>query len=124
MSKSKVDRLRGHRTHGKGSTKNHRGSGSNGGRGRAGAFKHKRGKFLPYVNFNTKIRLKAKTKLVEINLNDLDKLAGNNKELDLSKFGIDKILGSGNITKALIIKNAKYTAAAKAKIEKAGGKLE
>jgi len=124
MSKSKVDRLRGHRTHGKGNTKNHRGAGSNGGRGRAGSFKHKRGKFLPFVNCNTKIRLKAKPKLLEINLITLDKLAGTNKEIDLQKFGFDKILGSGDIKKPLIIRNAKCTAIAKIKIEKAGGKIE
>lgn len=124
MSKSKVDRLRGHRTHGKGNTKNHRGAGSNGGRGRAGSFKHKRGKFLPYVNCNTKIRLKAKTKLLEINLTNLEKLAGNNREIDLKQLGFDKILGSGNIRKPLIIKNAKFTDTAKTKIEKAGGKVE
>jgi len=124
MSKTKIDRLRGHRTHGKGNTKNHRGAGSKGGRGRAGSFKHKRTKFLPYANCNTKIRFKAKTKLIEINLTDLEKLVGNNREIDLKKLGYDKILGSGNLTKALIIKNAKFTVTAKVKIEKAGGKIE
>jgi len=124
MSKTKIDRLRGHRTHGKGNTKNHRGAGSNGGRGRAGSFKHKRGKFMAFTNSHTKIRMKAKAKLREISIYNLMMLVGNNKEINLKELGFDKIIGTGKVTKTLIIKNAQFTDIAKQKIEKAGGKIE
>ncbi|EQK83077.1 ribosomal protein L15, partial [Clostridioides difficile CD111] len=44
----------------------------------------------------------------------------------ISKIGKDgiKILGEGNLEKALTVKAAKFTASAQEKIEKAGGKAE
>ena len=44
-TRRKKNKLRGNRTHGKGNTKNHRGAGSKGGRGRAGSHKHKFSKY-------------------------------------------------------------------------------
>ena len=49
--RKKKNKLRGHRTHGKGDTKNHRGAGSRGGVGRAGSHKHKFTKY--YGEFGT-----------------------------------------------------------------------
>ncbi|MDD3178008.1 MAG: uL15 family ribosomal protein [Candidatus ainarchaeum sp.] len=122
MSKSKTDRLRGKRTFGKGNTKNNRGGGSTGGRGRGGSFKHKFGKFSSTIGI--KVTLKPKNKLKTITLKDLSLLIKDSKEINLKNLGYDKVLGTGNINKSVVIKNAKFTETAKAKIEAAGGKFE
>ncbi len=122
MSKTKKDRLRGNRSHGKGNTKNDRGSGCRGGKGRGGSFKHKFTKY--YLTIGQKITLKPKVKPKTINLVDLDYLTKDKTEIDLKKLGYDKILAKGNLTKKLIIKNAQATPRAKEKIEQMGGKIE
>jgi large subunit ribosomal protein L15 len=122
MSKTKNDRLRGNRSHGKGNTKNDRGSGCKGGKGRGGSFKHKFSKY--YVTIGTKSRLKPKKELKTINLCDLEFISQDKTEINLKDLGYDKILGKGNISKKLIIKNAQATEKAKQKIEQAGGKIE
>jgi len=126
MSNTKNDRLRGKRSHGTGNTKNHRGAGSKGGRGRAGSFKHKFSKFYPVLGKRKimKPRLKGKTKLREITIYNLDLLIKDAKEVNLKELGYDKVIGFGKITKAITLKNAKVTAVAKQKIEAAGGKVE
>jgi len=43
--------------------------------------------------------------------------------LDLKKLGYDKLLGTGNITKPLIIKVTSYSKGAVQKIEEAGGQI-
>ncbi len=122
MPKTKNDRLRGNRSHGKGNTKNDRGSGCKGGKGRGGSFKHKFSKY--YVTIGIKTTLKPKEKLKTINLVDLDLLTKDKTEINLKELGYDKILAKGNLTKKLIIKNALVTEKAKEKIELAGGKVE
>lgn len=122
MAKRKVDRLRGKRTHGHGNTKNARGSGCTGGKGRAGSTKHKFTKY--YVDFGQRISLKPKPKLKTITLEALSGIISTKTEINLKELGYDKILGKGNITKAIIFKNAQATEMAKEKIEKAGGKIE
>jgi large subunit ribosomal protein L15 len=123
MSKRKIDRLRGQRTHGRGNTKNGRGGGCKGGKGRAGAFKHKRFTFYE-VTSQPKKRLHPKPKQKAITLDQLNFLIVDKKEIDLKEMGYDKILGSGNLTKPVVIKNAIVTQKAKQKIEAAGGKIE
>ena len=64
------------------------------------------------------------TKYAIVNVSDLDRFVLKasgiiKKELD----GV-KILGNGELTKNLTVKAAKFSAAAKEKIEKAGGKVE
>lgn len=122
MGRTKVDRLRGKRTHGHGNTKNARGSGCTGGKGRAGSTKHKFTKY--YVDFGQRIFLKPKEKLKTITLEALSELIKDKKEINLKALGYDKILGKGKLTKPVIIKNALATAIAKEKIESVGGKLE
>ncbi len=126
MSKSKVDRLRGKRTHGKGNTKNKRGAGCKGGRGRAGSFKHKSVKYASVTGKRKlmKPRLKAKDKILSITIKDLLLLIKDNTEVNLKELGYHKVLGTGNITKAITLKNAMVTKIAKIKIESAGGKIE
>ncbi len=74
------------------------------------------------------------TKYVTIKVSDLEKFeAGATVDTEaLLKAGIIisktldgvKVLGNGELTKALNVKVAAYTASAKEKIEKAGGKAE
>ena len=73
------------------------------------------------------------TKYVTIKVSDLEKFeAGSTVDTEaLLKAGVIsktldgvKVLGNGELTKALNVKVAAYTASAKEKIEKAGGKAE
>jgi large subunit ribosomal protein L15 len=124
----KKNKVRGERTHSKGDTKNNRGAGCRGGRGRAGSSK---GKFCSLARLDTrKYRLKPKTKTKSISLGDLDnqieKLVLKEKivkDKDAyiidSKSGFDKILSQGETDKKLIVRiNA--TKKAIAKITKKG----
>ena len=122
MGKRKIDRLRGTRTHGHGNTKNARGSGCTGGKGRGGSTKHKFTKY--YVDFGKRVFLKPKAKLKTITLEALSGMILDKKEINLKELGYDKILGKGNINKPVIFKNALATEIAKEKIEKAGGKIQ
>jgi len=126
MPKSKVDRLRGKRTHGKGNTKNQRGAGSKGGAGRAGSFKHKFSKYFPTIGKRKLLspRLHAKTRVKTITLHDLNKYIVDKETIDLKTIGFEKILGTGTLNKPVKITNAQVTKIAKEKIEKAGGVIE
>ncbi len=122
MGKRKIDRLRGKRTHGHGNTKNARGSGCTGGKGRAGSHKHKFTKY--YVDFGQRISLLPKKKLKTITLEALSEIIKDRKEINLKELGYDKILGKGNLKKPVVFTNAQATEIAKEKIEKAGGKIQ
>ncbi len=124
--KSRRKWRRGHRTY-HGSHKKWRGGGSRGGVGKAGMHKHKWSYTVKYepehfgkVGFKT-IHTKQKN---TINLKEIDELAKkeNLKEIDLSKFGYDKVLASGKLTQPLIIKSKEFSQAAIKKIEEAKGK--
>lgn len=123
MGKSKCDRLRGKRTHGHGNTKNARGSGCTGGKGRAGSTKHKFTKY--YMTFGIKVTLNPKEKPNVVTLERLNEIVKNKTEIDLKELNIQKIIGKGNLLKPITIKNAIYiTPTAKSKIEAIGGKIE
>jgi len=126
MPKSKVDRLRGKRTHGKGNTKNKRGAGCKGGAGRAGSFKHKFTKYYMTIGKRKILspRLAPKVKLKTITLHDLNSYIKDKDFIDLKEIGFEKILGTGNLNKAIKIKNAQVTKIAREKIEKVGGVVE
>ena len=73
------------------------------------------------------------TKYVIVNVSDLDRFVDGTvvdtellKASGIIKKELDgvKILGNGELTKNLTVKAAKFSAAAKEKIEKAGGKVE
>ncbi len=132
MKRKKLVKQRGHRTHGWGSPKKHRGAGSRGGRGHAGSKKHKR----VWVAKNEPDRLgkrgfhslrdkRVKARVRAINLRDLERIALKKgiKEINLKELGYDKLLGAGEISRKLIVKADMFSASAKEKIEKAGGKL-
>ncbi|MBN1896932.1 MAG: uL15 family ribosomal protein [Candidatus Aenigmarchaeota archaeon] len=126
MVRKKVVKQRGHRTHGYGSPKKHRGKGSRGGKGWAGSEGHRMTYILKYARDRIgKIGFAAKTtkKFNTVNLREVVKLAGKEKKIDLAKFGYDKLLGTGEIKVPLVIKVDYCSAGAKAKVEAAGGKI-
>jgi len=125
MASKKVSRQRGHRTYGYGSPKKHRGKGSRGGTGMAGSEGHRKTFLLKYrPGYGGKRGFKCKTgkKLKSINLRNLEKMAGSGKKIDLKAMGYDKVLGTGEIKAPLEVKADFFSANAKEKIEKAGGK--
>jgi large subunit ribosomal protein L15 len=133
MSKrKKVVKQRGHRTHGWGSPKKHRGAGSRGGRGHAGSKKHKKvwtmknepGR-IGKRGFHSLRDKRVKARVRAINLRDLEKIAlkGKLKELNLKALGYDKLLGAGQVSQKLTVKAGRFSARAKEKLEKAGGKI-
>ena len=84
---------------------------------------------IPKRGFNNIFR----TNYAEVNVSDLERFVDGTvvdfellKATGIVKKELDgvKILGNGELTKNLTVKAAKFTAAAKAKIEKAGGKAE
>ena len=127
MSKrKKVVKQRGHRTHGWGNPKKHRGTGSRGGTGKTGKFGHMMTRILKkererigYKGFKSKTGKDHKT----INLNGASRLAGKDGKVDLGSKGYDKLLGRGSVGKALEIKVDYYSKSAKEKVEAAGGKI-
>ncbi len=120
--------LRGTTTHGWGARKKHKGSGHRGGFGMAGTGKRadqkktlinkKYGnKYFGKQGITSKGTKKKKEKV--INLRDLVEKFGNKKEIDLSGY---KILGDGEVKRALVIKAKEFSKSAREKIEKVGGK--
>ncbi len=128
----KKNKLRGQRTMGAGNTKNRRGAGSRGGRGKAGANKHK---FHTIGRLKTKkYRLKGEVRGKEIQLGRLDAMLnelvakgkvtkeGEKFVVDL-RSGYSKVLSQGESAHKIILKiNA--SAGAIKKIIAAGGKFE
>jgi len=128
----KKNKLRGQRTMGAGSTKNRRGAGCRGGRGNAGANKHKFhsiGRLKP-----RKYRLKADIKSREINLGQLSAklemlvmkgkvLREGDKYVVTEKSGYGKVLSEGETDKKIILKINASKSAIK-KILAKGGKFE
>ncbi|MCX8190357.1 MAG: uL15 family ribosomal protein [Candidatus Diapherotrites archaeon] len=128
--RKKKEKLRGHRTHGKGDTKNKRGGGSRGGCGRAGAKKHK---FMLFRNEEPKKRLKPRAKKAAISIRKLEKLLEKLKSsgkidskdgfvvVDGKKLGFERILSNGIVKTKLMVLNAVPSKKAKEKILAAGG---
>ena len=120
---AKIKKRRGKRWHGFGSKKKHRGKGSRGGKGFAGSAKHRWSYITTYKpdHFSGKGFFSLKKKYKEINIDQLVKLTGNKKDIDLSTHGYSKLLGRGEISKAINVKVESFTTSAKEKIEAAGG---
>lgn len=129
------------RTHGWGSPKKHRGAGSRGGRGRAGTGKkgqqamsrvHSRREALRKKGF---VRpAKAVRKEASINLRDIELrldgwLAGKTAvkrtgavDVDLGKTRYTKVLAGGSPRRKMVVKAARFSAAAEEKLKRKGGK--
>lgn len=126
--KKKVLKMRGKRSYGYGSHTKHRGAGNRGGRGKAGAHKHKWSYVVKHEpgrfgkrGFKQPPAVSKKVKA--INVGSLEKLAASNKRLDLRELGYDKVLGSGKIGSALEVTATSFSKGAVEKIEAAGGKV-
>lgn len=121
----KTEKKRGTRTLGRGTMKKWRGKGHRGGKGYSGSKKHRKSWILRYEREHLGKRgfiPKTSKSVKAINLRDLETLAGDKKEIVLADLGYDKVLGSGNVTKKLVVKAKAFSRIAKEKIEKAGGK--
>ena len=136
----KVRRYRGSRTHGWGQVGQHRAGGGRGGHGKAGYDKHKWTYVLKHdptywekKGFVSTKALGRKVSVINVGkLDDLaDKLESEKKLekkeklifLDLESLGFDKLLGTGEIMKPVIVKVASYSEAAARKLEEVGGKI-
>ncbi|MBI4167696.1 MAG: uL15 family ribosomal protein [Candidatus Aenigmarchaeota archaeon] len=114
--------MRGLHTHGHGNKKKWRGGGSRGGRGEAGKYHHKKTWAMRWGKVNEKrgfTSIGRKDRKV-INVGDLEELTENNS-INLVELGYDKVLGSGEIKKAINVEAVEFSKIAKEKIEKAGG---
>ncbi|MGB9794502.1 MULTISPECIES: 50S ribosomal protein L15 [Caldisericum] len=67
-----------------------------------------------------------KEEYIEVNVENLENIAGNEKEINLNDLfgGKVKVLGRGEISIPLVVKASKFSKQAKEKIEKAQGKVE
>lgn len=136
----KVRKQRGSRTHGWGQIGQHRAGGGRGGHGKAGLDKHKWTYIIKHDPdyFKKKGFVSTRTlgrKVSVINVGKLDDLADKlesekkleRKEkkifLDLESLGYDKLLGTGEIIKPMLVKVASYSEAASRKLEEAGGQI-
>ncbi len=118
------------RGHGWGHGKKHRGKGHQGGHGASNVGKRGASRKTKYLALGiqplgkkgmTKKRNKSHDKT--INIGELEKKFPDQKEIDLTKLGYDKLLGTGTLAKKINIKVNKVSAKAKQKLEKLGIKL-
>ncbi len=122
MPKSKLKKFRGSRTCGGGTHKNRRGGGSRGGRGNAGGCKHHfvremmRGRAMGKHGFT-----RPNSKEIDVvNVGELDSMSVGEGRIDL---GYVKVLGRGKLSRPVTVTAKAFSAAAKEKIEEAGGEV-
>lgn len=138
--KKRSSKRRGDREQGRGKKKG-RGAGLRGGRGNAGRHKHKRvhyaklGQEFGYTNYGFKIPDEAQKVVVGVNVSELDVVlprlvemgeateANGVYSVDLTKMGVDKLLGSGQVRSKIRVTVASATESAKSKVEAAGGQI-
>ena len=138
----KVRHQRGSRTHGWGTSGQHRGSGMLGGHGRAGRYRHKRSRLIRTKEFSemhyagkkgfTSIPQKEHSErsinLIQLS-NILDRLTREKKlqtennipVVDLRELGYSKLLGGGAMSQAVRVRVANCSKSALRKLEEAGG---
>ena len=137
--RKKIRKRRAHTTHGYGSMKKNRGKGNKGGSGNAGTGKKADSKkpsinvgeyFGKYGFHSVKSRLNTISiyeliiKIPEFEKKEAISKSGNTCNLDLSKSGYDKLLGTGKIGGKFNVKVKFASEKAISKIESAGGKVE
>ena len=134
MERKKNTRQRGHRTHGWGAAKKHRGAGNRGGRGMAGSGKRADQK-KPSIIKEYGNKYFGKTGFVKKNMNvfpfvnvnflernhGLFKKEGEVYSVDLMELGYRKLLGTGIVKKKFLVKVEFASKKAIEKIKKAGG---
>jgi large subunit ribosomal protein L15 len=136
---SRTSKFRGSRTHGRGK-KAGRGAGLRGGRGNAGLHKHKWISVVKYCpdyfgHHGFKRPQSVVSDKVTMNLSEVEQaLPSLAKDgfavqkdgkwsVDLTKMGVDKLLGSGRITTAISVRVTEASATAQEKLKGAGGTL-
>lgn len=138
----KINKMRGRRAAGYGFSAGHRASGQRGGVGMAGSKKHHYIKIMQEnPRYFGKHGFKKPQHMVEetivINVGELDEgadrlvergiatMKGKRYQIDMSKLGIDKILGSGKVTKKMDLTGVKdISERAREKITGNGGTLD
>jgi large subunit ribosomal protein L15 len=138
----RITKMRGVRSAGYGRTKGHRAAGQRGGKGMAGSEKHHHIKVMQEnPRYFGKWGFKRPQKLVDnsvaINIGNIDEAAdrlveqgiatvtGKKYTVDVSKLGIDRILGSGKVTRKLNLVGVKaITPRAREKITGGGGSID
>jgi len=136
MPVNKRSKYRGSRTCGGGTHKNRRGAGNRGGRGRAGINAHRFTKFYleegPVYGKNGFVPVNRR-EVPTIDVGTLDQMIGAllaqqlaSEEdgavvIDAAALGIEKVLGSGRVTRTLRISAGAVSEQAIAKIEAQGG---
>ena len=120
----KINKLRGRRAAGYGFSAGHRASGQRGGKGMAGSKKHHYIKIMMenpryFGKWGFKRPQKLLDDLVVLNIGEIDEAAdrlvekgvatmtGKRYNIDVSQLGIDRILGSGKVTKKLNLTGVK-----------------
>ncbi len=133
--KKRSREMRGSRTHGYGRVGQHRGSGQRGGKGKAGGHKHFWIWVLKYArDYFGKHGFKRHgvfREWITLNLSDIEESLEDFKSgeedglplVDLTRMGYVKVLGSGKLTKPVIVKAHAFSEMATQKIEEAGGKI-
>src|SRR5512136_2323434 len=136
---SRTSKFRGSRTHGRGK-KAGRGAGLRGGRGNAGLHKHKWISVVKYCpdyfgHHGFKRPQSVVRDKITLNLSEVEQslpvfakdgfaVQKDGKwSVDLTKMGVDKLLGSGRIKTPITVKVAEASASAQEKLKKAGGTL-
>lgn len=127
--KKKTHKYRGKRSMGYGRVGKHRGKGARGGTGKAGYHKGKwsltiklaKSGIMVYGRhgFHPVVRRKVKT----INLYQLEELARDKNEVDLTSLGYDKLLGKGTISKPVKVTVKMASSKAIELVKKAGGEV-
>ena len=127
MARTKTKKFRGSMTHGKGK-KAGRGAGLKGGKGNAGLLKHRYMHMVKNMpdhfgkhGFKRHPSLTKKNKT--INIGQLEEIFPGKNDINLTKEGFDKLLGSGSINKKLKIKVNNASEKAIAKIKEKGGEI-
>jgi len=134
----KIRRQRGSRTHGWGTSGQHRGSGMLGGHGNVGLLRHKKSAVIRYGGIPKK-RLLPKMGRKQRSIATVGQLEDllirpdsaravseheGKKVLDLRSLGYTKLLGSGKIDVPVLVRIEKSSKSAVSKIEAAGGRIE
>ena len=137
--KRKVRKLRASRTHGWGTSGQHRGSGMLGGHGNVGRFRHMKSSVIRYGIEDEKKGLLprlAKKHRIVTSVGRLEDLVSDpeyahsvsehegKKLIDLGSLGYTKLLGSGTVRTPILVRIEKFSKTAAAKIEAAGGRIE
>ena len=138
LKNRKIRKKRGSRTVGRGSHKKARGSGNRGGTGMAGTHKGKWTWVIKYApdHFGRRgfdLPPEVKDVYESINVGELDEIAeelvarGIAKkakgriEVDVTRLGAEKVLGTGRVTRALVVRAKRFSSRAVEKITEAGG---